>query len=66
MHGHRNSVNPTPKDRPRHKGKPLTKMNQSTVDTIVLALAMELRDDITLLRLRADQLLAALSEKGEQ
>jgi len=59
-------MNPIAKEPPRHKGKPLAKMKPSTVDTIVLALAMELRDDITLLRLRADQLLAALSEKGEQ
>lgn len=53
----------TKPDRPRRKGKPLARMKPATVDTIVLALAMELRDDITLLRVRMDQLLAALGEK---
>lgn len=51
---------------PRRKGKPLAQMKQATVETIVLALAMELRDDITLLRMRADQLLAALKTENEQ
>lgn len=50
---------------PRRKGKPLAKMKQATVETIVLALAMELRDDITLLRMRADQLLAALKTEAK-
>jgi hypothetical protein len=57
-----------PKER-RHKGKPLAKMKQSTVDTVLLSEAMELRDDITLLRMRANRVIelcmAALDTKGE-
>lgn len=63
MHGHRTNMT-EPQDKPprlTRKGRPLAKMKQATIDTIVLALAMELRDDITLLRMRADQLLAALN-----
>jgi len=59
------SMNTDKPERPRHKGKPLVPMKPSTVDTIVLALAMELRDDITLLRVRMDQLLKALGEKEQ-
>lgn len=62
-------MKPAPEKPPRltrSKGKPLAKMKQATIDTIVLALAMELRDDITLLRLRADSLLAALRTEGEK
>jgi hypothetical protein len=55
-------MNPTaPKE--RRKGKPLARMKPATVDTIILALAMELRDDLTLIRMRADQLIKAMGEK---
>ena len=50
-----------PPEKPRRKGKPLPRPVPGSTATIVLALAMELRDDITLLRMRADQLLAALN-----
>lgn len=48
----------------RHKGKPLEKMKPATINTVVLALAMELRDDITLLRMRADTLLSYLNTEN--
>lgn len=48
----------------RHRGKPLPKMKQATIDTVILAQAMELRDDLTLVRMRADQLIALLSKEG--
>ena len=56
-------MNPAPKDRPRRKGKSLPQMQPSSLNTVILALAMELRDDITLLRMRADQLLKALNNQ---
>lgn len=50
-----------PQKRPR--GKPLRPVSKVTVDTIVLAQAMELVDDITILRCRAQQIVAWLSDK---
>lgn len=47
----------------RPRGKPLRPVNKVTVNTIVLAQAMELVDDLTLLRVRAQQLVAWLSDK---
>lgn len=49
-----------PPEKPRHKGKPLPKMKQATIETVVLAQAMELRDDLTLLRMRLDEIIKLL------
>jgi len=56
-------MKPTPK---RPRGKPQAKIKRSTVDAIVLSLAMELVDDCTLLKMRAQQLVNALNYDAEQ
>ena len=55
-----------PRKEPRHKGKPLPKMKQSTLNTVILAQAMELRDDITLVRMRFDQFLTLLGQREDE
>ena len=51
---------------PRHKGKPQPKMKQTTLNTVIMAQAMELRDDITLVRMRFDQFLTLLGQREDE
>lgn len=44
----------------RRKGKPLPPMQPATVRTVLIGQAMELRDDISLLRMRMDELIKLL------
>lgn len=47
-------------EKPRHKGKRLACLSKETLETIALAQAMELVDDLTLLKMRAKQLVQLL------
>jgi len=55
-----------PRKEPRHKGKPLAKMKQSTLNTVILAQAMEARDEATLLRMRIDQVITLLGQREDE
>lgn len=47
-------------EKPRHKGKALPPMQPTTVRTVLIGQAMELRDDLTLIRMRLDELIKLL------
>lgn len=49
----------------RRKGKPLAKLSQVTIDTIALAQAMEIADDLVLLKMRVAQLVEMLKGRAE-
>ena len=49
----------------RSRGKPPAKMKQVTVNTVLLAQAMEIVDDLTLLKMRAKQLVDLLNQNTE-
>lgn len=51
-------MKPIPK--PRRKGKALPEMQPATVRTVLIGQAMELRDDLTLVRMRLDELIKLL------